>query len=242
MSIQATCDYCGRTYSVSEKYIGKRLPCKECGELFDVPEEDFDFAPTRSRRDGSSNRSAAPARRINRKPAKRRRKSGPNWLLIGLGGGGGLLALGGLIVVLIMIFRTTHESLAEDMVDATEDLVSIMEGITDESSAKAAVPRIHKIGDRMADILRKGDELEKSDPFTDEEEVALDEKIKERMEAISKRREEQLARLRMIPGALAIVQEAAMEMSRKIDNARREALERRRAERQADNPANLFGG
>src|SRR5688572_12201810 len=43
MSIQATCDACGRTYSVPDKYEGKRLACKECGETFEVQgEDDFD--------------------------------------------------------------------------------------------------------------------------------------------------------------------------------------------------------
>lgn len=245
MSIQATCDACGRTYSVPDKYEGKRLACKECGETFEVQgEDDFDFdaPPSRPRKGGSAKRSAAPARRPKKKPGKKRRKSGPNWLAIGLGGGGGLLVLGVLVFVLVTMLGKSHESLAEDLLDATEDLVSVMEGITDEASAKAAVPRIRKIGDRMVAIFKKGQALEESDPLTEEQEDALEAKMKPRMDAIADRQREQISRLQKIPGALQIIQEPMIEMGKKMSEANREARERRRAKRRGSNPPNPFGG
>ncbi len=95
---------------------------------------------------------------------------------------------------------STHESLADDFLDTTEELVSVMEGITDESSAKAAVPQIQKIGDRMVDIFKKIQKLEESDPLTDEEDDALEEKMNVRMEAFAIRQREQITRLQQIPG------------------------------------------
>jgi hypothetical protein len=221
MSIQATCDACGKTYSVPDKYAGKRLACKECGETMEVQaEDDFDGPPARSRR-GSSDRSTAPARSPKKKPGKKRRKSGPNWLLIGLGGVGGLLAVGGFIWFLMSMLGTSHESLAKDAIAAMEDLGDILADVKDVSSANAAVPRIEKLGDRVASLYEKQQELNKSEPITKEEEKALEEKYKDRLEKAQDRIQEEMKRLSSQRDVLLVLQDPMMNIGRKMTEASR---------------------
>lgn len=224
MSIQATCVACGKTYSVPDKYAGKSLACKECGETFEVQgEDDFDAPPQRPRRGDSP----APARSPTKKPGKKRRKSGPNWLLIGLGGAGGLLVVGGLIWFLVSMLSTTHESLVKDDLDHMEDMVSILESVKDTASAEAAVPRIRKLGDRMTEHYRQVQRLKESDPLTEEEQKALTEKYKERKDALQERLSKERSRVQAISGVIAILQEPMNEISQKMADVRREESDRK---------------
>ena len=87
MSIEVTCDDCGRDFRVNEASAGRKVKCK-CGASVRVPDEDDydEVAPVR--RSGSS----------------RRKKSGGDGSMIGImiGGGVGVVAM---IVVGVMLFR-----------------------------------------------------------------------------------------------------------------------------------------
>lgn len=240
MSIQAVCDSCGKSYSLNEKYAGKRLPCKECGEKFDVPEgdefedyeDDFDAPPRRSRRTSAAppprrsapRRASGPSARPSRKKRPRKRKSsGSRGLMIGLAVGGGVAALALVLVLVLTVFRTSHDSLAGSLVSELEAMADTMDSIKDIDSAKAAVPRLERQGDRMVELVRKGSELEKSDPLTKEEEQALKEKYDDRIKAASKRLSEARRRIRDIPGAGEVLAEPMMEFARKMTDATRDA-------------------
>ena len=87
MSIEVTCDDCGRDFRVNEASIGRKVRCK-CGASVRVPDEDDydEVAPVR--RSGSN----------------RRKKSGGDGSMIGImiGGGVGVVAM---IVVGVLLFR-----------------------------------------------------------------------------------------------------------------------------------------
>ena len=232
MSIKATCGGCGKTYALNEKYAGKRLPCKECGEKFHVPggddfdefEDDFEPPPTRRRRPaaGSAGRggprrgSPAPARSARKRPKKKKRSSGPNWAVIGISAGAGVAAIALVVVLMMTVFGGSAESLTEDLLDAQEDMVDVMEGITDEASAKAAIPKIRRIGNGMVSTLRKIKEYDKSKPLTREEQKALQEKFQDRMRELRDRQSEERRRLRGIPGATEAIQEGMREPAEKM--------------------------
>jgi hypothetical protein len=53
----------------------------------------------------------------------------------------------------------SYDEAMEAQLDAMEDLVKVLEGVTDDSSATAAVSKIESIGDRMADVANQMREL-----------------------------------------------------------------------------------
>ena len=87
MSIEVTCDDCGRDFRVNEASAGRKVKCK-CGASVRVPDED-DYDEV------------APVRRSG---SKRKQKSGGDGSMIGIfiGGGVGVVAM---IVVGVMLFR-----------------------------------------------------------------------------------------------------------------------------------------
>lgn len=82
MTIAATCDSCFRSYQLNEKFAGRKVHCKECGEVFTVPkgvaapaadpwdtEDPFDDDPF-----AGDDASAAPPPMPAKRRKKRRRK------------------------------------------------------------------------------------------------------------------------------------------------------------------------
>lgn len=220
MSIQATCDSCGKTYSLNEKHIGKRLPCKECGEDFEVHDaDDFDAAPSRPRRDSGQR---GPAR-SSKKPGKKRRKSGPNWLLIGLGGAGGLLVLGGLIWAVLMNVGNTHDKVLKNAIAALEDVPDILADVKDVPSAQAADVKLDAISKRMAELEEQYKELDATAPITDKEEMEVREKYFEQYKAIRRRIDDEMNRLKSNEEAHQIIRFAMIDVNGKthaVINAR----------------------
>jgi len=209
--------------------------------MFEVGEED-DFAPSPARRRSSgpskrkpnrSRRGAPAARSPKRKGGKKRRKSsGPNWVLMGISIGGGVLVLGALIWLALSLFSTTHDSLAREELDQMNDLAAILEGIQDEASAKAAVPRIQSLGDRVVKSYEKQKKLHESNPLSDEERKALKEKYKDERDAANKRLREEMTRLQKDRAVAQILNEAMSDVSKKMAEARREEREKQAEERQ----------
>jgi hypothetical protein len=69
MAISTTCPACGRTYKVDDKWAGKKLRCKECGAVMDVPGGAPGMAPTPLKPPAHA---AAPRSTPARPPAQRR--------------------------------------------------------------------------------------------------------------------------------------------------------------------------
>ncbi len=224
MSIQATCDSCGKMYSLNEKYIGKRLPCKECGEVFEVQaEDDFDSAPARPRRSSSSKPSAAPARGSKRNPGKKRRKSGPNWLLIGFGAGGGVLVLSGLIWAVLSNVGNSHDKVLKNAIAALEDVPDILADVKNVPSAQAADLKLDAIAKRMAELEEQYKELDATAPITDKEEREVREKYSEQYKAINQQIRDEMKRLRSNEEAHQIIRFAMIPLEGKthaVMNAR----------------------
>ena len=55
--------------------------------------------------------------------------------------------------------KPTHESVAEDMLDEMKQMVAVLKTVKDESSAKAAEPKLKKAKERMDALQKQGDAL-----------------------------------------------------------------------------------
>ncbi len=218
MSIQATCDSCGKTYSVNEKYAGKRLPCKECGELFEVQgEDDFDLPPVRARRPA-----AGPARSGQRRG--KRRRSGPNWVLIGTGSVCGLLVAGGLVWAIMTVSTNTHEKILKKAIAAMGDIADIVADVNDVPSAQAAVPKLEAIEKLMEELEAQYRELDETTPITDQEERKLREKYSQQIKDANQRIRDQMKRLESHEEAHEIIVFAMIGLqgqTHRVVNARR---------------------
>jgi ferritin-like metal-binding protein YciE len=78
----------------------------------------------------------------------------------------------------------THESVAEDQLDLMDEIFDIMDGVTDEASAKEAAKKIEALGEDMADLRKRIAAM--PDP-TKEEEKRLEAMFTERQADIMKR-------------------------------------------------------
>jgi hypothetical protein len=93
----------------------------------------------------------------------------------------------GLALVLVCGVSGCGSSAAEqtmkDTIAAENELADIMEGIKDDASAEAAIPKMEKVGERMKEIVRKVKSLK----MTKDEEKKLQEKYKPEMEKMQER-------------------------------------------------------
>ncbi len=237
MSIRATCEACGKTYTLNDKYAGRELPCKECGELFEVHddeggyEDDYDPEPRRSRR--SSGRSSGSGSRRNtrstpagrsRKSAKKKRGSsgGPNWPLIIGASIGGLVAIIGLVVMLMFVFSSSPESMFGEMIDSLDNVANALEDAKDANSAKASADRIRSLGDETAEIMERMKKYDEDHPMTSEEEDELikrmEEKYKDKQEKIKDRIQSEMKRIARDPEISSILMPAMLEFGRKLSS------------------------
>ena len=100
------------------------------------------------------------------------------------------LAFCGLMLVLVCGLggcKSKHEALQDDAMAMLNELCDILDGVTDDASAQAAVPKIEKLGARMKELGERAKAL--GTPPKEEEErlktkmTAYQEKLKKRMEA-----------------------------------------------------------
>lgn len=98
-----------------------------------------------------------------------------------------------------------HESALDDSIDLREELAGILEGITDEASAKAASS---KIEGWVADQKKLSERMESLDEPSAEEGKAMQEKYQGRMAAASARLHKQMQRLMMNPKLAPAIGEA----------------------------------
>jgi hypothetical protein len=78
----------------------------------------------------------------------------------------------------------THESLMDDQIGAMEEVATILEGVKDKDSAKAAKPRLEALAKRQQDIEKRVKEL--GEP-TDEKKEQLMKVYAPRLEAVMSR-------------------------------------------------------
>jgi hypothetical protein len=70
----------------------------------------------------------------------------------------------------------SHEAVLKDTIKTMDEITEVCESIKDESSAKAAKPKLEKLAEKMKDIKKRADKL--GDPKGDKKE-ALEKKYKD---------------------------------------------------------------
>jgi outer membrane protein assembly factor BamE (lipoprotein component of BamABCDE complex) len=132
MAIKTACTHCEREYTLADDMLGKKVRCKDCGEMFAVRDGDDREDDIMTSEDRSRKRSLAAARsrgdddddRSHRgrdeddedrprrsreddedddRPRRKSRKSGGSGLVIGLSIGGGLLLIGGVVLAIVLL-------------------------------------------------------------------------------------------------------------------------------------------
>jgi hypothetical protein len=90
----------------------------------------------------------------------------------------------------------THESIAEEQFDLMDEMLDILEDVTDSESAKEASGKMDKLGEKMADLAKRAKEL--PDP-TPEQQKRLEDLAKDRQEEYSKRMQEVMSKMMQYP-------------------------------------------
>ena len=90
----------------------------------------------------------------------------------------------------------SHEDAAKQSVDLMEELAVILEGIRDEPTAKAAAQKVDAWIEGRQKLQAR---LKAMGALTPEEEKAIEDRLRERKDALSRRIRAQLARLTMDP-------------------------------------------
>jgi len=89
--------------------------------------------------------------------------------------------------------KSKEEALADDMVDAMNDMLDVVKDIKDADSAKAALPKLKEIGEKGEKL---GKEFNKAmADLPKEERRALDERMEKDMESIMEQLAEETKRL-----------------------------------------------
>ena len=107
-----------------------------------------------------------------------------------------LLAVG-LILSCTSCGKKSHEALMNDMIASMKEMGTILEGIKDKDTAKAAVPKLQEIAKRFQTFKKDSETLGEPDEATKK---ALEGKMKELMEVAMKMAGEMM-RIQSIPGA-----------------------------------------
>jgi len=91
---------------------------------------------------------------------------------------------------------STHDGVANAMVTTMKEFVATLKGITDESSAKAAAPRLKALGERMEKIEQAAQKL--GDPPADVEK-RLEEKYESEVQKVTAELMGEMFRIGMNP-------------------------------------------
>ena len=87
-----------------------------------------------------------------------------------------------LLFVLVLIVGCAtdpHESLMKDTISTFDEMIGVIEGVTDESSADAAIGKLEKISKKMGDIKTRGEKLGDPDEATKKDLAEYESKIEE---------------------------------------------------------------
>ena len=98
----------------------------------------------------------------------------------------------------------------EESMDIMEDMASVLEDIKDESSAKAAKPKLEKLAERMKAVQEEMNE----DEMPPEERMEKLKEYGERMEKVQKRLMKEMFRIASDPKLSAALDEAMKDMDR----------------------------
>ena len=94
-----------------------------------------------------------------------------------------------LLIVLVLIVgcaRDTHESTIIEMISTFDEMTEIIEGVTDESSADAAIVKLEKISKKMGDIKTRVEKLGDPDEATKKDLAEYESKMKEALGRLMK--------------------------------------------------------
>jgi len=100
------------------------------------------------------------------------------------------------LIALVMLSGCgdSHEAAADDTVDLMEELADILESIKDEDSAKAASAELE---DWAEDMQKISDRVKELEDLSADDEKALKEKYKEKMDEVGARIQKEMQRLMM---------------------------------------------
>ncbi len=107
--------------------------------------------------------------------------------------------------ILLVGCADTYDSAMDDSIKVMESYVSIIEGVTNLESAKAAKLKFEQLTDRLQAIKTRTDGLGEPDLETQER---LKEKFKTRMEDVSKRMQAAMMKLMGKPEVMAEMQKS----------------------------------
>jgi hypothetical protein len=114
-----------------------------------------------------------------------------------------LLALASVLMfVLCTGCGDTHESLAADSVSTTKEMVSVLDGVKDEVSAKSAKPKLESLMQKLTDIQTRQGKLAVP---TEAEVTAMDSKYSKEMEATQEKFMGQMMRIMSDPKLAAVL-------------------------------------
>lgn len=103
----------------------------------------------------------------------------------------------------------TAESVSKEMIANLKEMATIMSGITDEASAKAAVPKIEAVRVKMRDAGKRAQNVPKIDSATEKKiSDAMEAAAMEAMKTIGAAQERLMAR----PELMAIIEPALQNM------------------------------
>jgi len=87
---------------------------------------------------------------------------------------------------LVSCGKDSHESLAKEGFDLTDEMVKTLEGVTDRASAEAAKPKLEKLVAKHKDLQKRMEALPKADAAAQK---ALEEKYQARAEELTNKME-----------------------------------------------------
>lgn len=85
-----------------------------------------------------------------------------------------------------------HDAAMDDLIEISDEMLTVLQGIEDVESAKAAEEDFKAIGEKMKAFATSASELE---PPSDEKEQELKEKYEQRVEAIQEKFEAEMQRI-----------------------------------------------
>jgi len=156
-----------------------------------------------------------PVRR-KRRPLRPIRKKSRFGLILGLSLGGGFLLLAAIAgVVLFLVLGPSknyreHDSIEKEGIKIQTEFAEVLESVKDPASAKAAVPKVERICDRLEDLIRR----EKALPdLNEKEKKSLEEKYQDEVRQLGGR----LMQAAMNAGKLAVAEPSLIAVLKKYD-------------------------
>jgi hypothetical protein len=120
------------------------------------------------------------------------------------------LAAVGVLAVLLAGCKTDHESVTKDVIGKMKEMTSVLKGVTDETSAKAAAPKLRSISEQMRKLQ---DEIKKLGEPTPEVKKELATKYEGQVRDVSMEFFKELSRIGMNPKLAGPINDAMKDFS-----------------------------